>query len=353
MGFPTDFQRPLTRWFQSHQEKLPWRMTRDPYRIWVSEIMLQQTTVAAVIPYYERFVERFPTVYQLAKADLDDVLSLWSGLGYYSRARNLHKGAQTIAKAWKGKLPQTVESLQNIPGIGRYTAGAIASIAFGQSTPLVDGNVMRVYARLFWIDKDVKKEQKYYWDMAHKVMPSHAPGDFNQGLMELGRRMCTPKNPTCLICPLRSLCQAAQKGKPEELPRRPARKATVPVTMGVALIQSRGRFLMVQRKEKTVLKDMWEFPMLATTKEKFSPTMITKNLDKEFALKTEVIKSLPTLRHSIMNQKITLYPFLCSLDKRPKKQKDWLWVGPEQINHLATSSMNKKVFNKYLAVGVI
>jgi len=337
------FQKPLIRWFQRYQERLPWRATQDPYKIWVSEIMLQQTTVNTVIPYYKRFIHEFPDCHRLAAASLEDVLKIWSGLGYYSRARNLHQGARYVVGHLQGRLPNDPEVLQKIPGIGRYSAGAIASIAFQKPVPLVDGNVIRVYSRLFWIDKDIKKHQKYYWDVAEQVMPQDFPGDFNQGLMELGRRVCTPTKPTCLLCPLRPYCRAVARGNPEALPKKIFRNPSHPVTMGVALICDQGRFLMVQRQGKTVLKDMWEFPMLATTKEKLSPKTITNNIVHEWQLKTEVIKMLPALKHSIMNQRITLLPFVLHLCEKTRKRKEWQWIKPDQIHHIATSSMNKKV----------
>ena len=339
------FQNSLIRWFQTHNERLPWRRTRDPYKIWVSEIMLQQTTVGAVIPYYQKFVRKFPNCRGLAQVPLKDVLSLWSGLGYYSRARNLHKGAKLVMEKYQGRLPKDPKALQKIPGIGRYTAGAIASIAFQKNVPLVDGNVMRVYARLFWITKDIKKHQGYFWKIAQDAMAQRRPGDFNQGLMELGRRICTPKNPDCRQCPLRKYCVAFSKGKPEALPRPLKQKETRPVTLGVALVQDRGRLLMVQRRDKTVLKDLWEFPTIpgGLTSQK-----IIQGLKTQWNLKTHVIQPLPRLKHSIMNQRITLYPFVCSLEVKARKRRQWQWIYPAMMDQMATSSMNKKTLTRFL-----
>src|SRR5688500_1720350 len=208
---------------------LPWRRTRDPYAIWVSEIMLQQTRVATVIPYWERWLGRFPTVGALAEAPLDDVLAHWAGLGYYTRARNLHRGAREVVARWGGALPETAGGLREVPGIGAYTAGAIASIAYGERAPLVDGNVARVLARVFGIETDVKSTVgvKKIWALAGALMEGLAdgtdPGDLNQGLMELGATVCAPRSPSCLACPLTAVCVARKQGRQDELPVVPAR----------------------------------------------------------------------------------------------------------------------------------
>ncbi|HEY5946784.1 MAG TPA: A/G-specific adenine glycosylase, partial [Kofleriaceae bacterium] len=210
--------------YKRDRRDLPWRRTRDPYAIWVSEIMLQQTRVQTVIPYWERWMARFPTVTALAAAPLDDVLAAWAGLGYYSRARNLHAGAQAVTSAFAGALPRRASELRAVPGIGPYTAGAIASIAYGERAPLVDGNVARVLARVFAMRDDIKSSagQKALWQRAGELMAAlpddHAPGDLNQGLMELGATLCSPTSPRCLLCPLAASCEAARTGRQDELP---------------------------------------------------------------------------------------------------------------------------------------
>ncbi|HEX7701472.1 MAG TPA: A/G-specific adenine glycosylase [Kofleriaceae bacterium] len=209
---------------------LPWRRSSDPYAIWVSEIMLQQTRVQTVIPYWQRWMAKFPTVRALADAPLDDVLAAWAGLGYYSRARNLKKGAEAITAKWDGKLPQRASELREVPGIGPYTAGAIASIAFGERAPLVDGNVARVLARVAGIEHDIKSTagQRALWERAGALVAAlpegAAPGDLNQGLMELGATLCTPTSPRCLLCPLATACIANRTGRQAELPRAARRK---------------------------------------------------------------------------------------------------------------------------------
>jgi A/G-specific adenine glycosylase len=252
---------------------LPWRRTRDPYAIWVSEIMLQQTRVATVIPYWERWMARFPTVSALAEAALDDVLAAWAGLGYYSRARNLHAGAQTVDARFGGALPSRAAELREVPGIGPYTAGAIASIAFGERAPLVDGNVARVLARVFAIEHDIKSSAggKALWAAAGALMaalpPAAAPGDLNQGLMELGATICAPTQPRCLVCPLVRDCAAARTGRQDELPVVAARKkpSELPVlarTLVWIEDAGEGEIVLVRRTPDGLFGGLWELPPL-------------------------------------------------------------------------------------------
>lgn len=257
--------------YRKVKRDLPWRRTRDPYAIWVSEIMLQQTRVATVIPYWERWMAKFPTVTALAKAPLDDVLAAWAGLGYYSRARNLHRGAQTIGTTWRGALPRHAAELRTVPGIGPYTAGAIASIAYGERAPLVDGNVARVLARVFGITLDIKSTAggKALWARAGELMTAlparAAPGDLNQGLMELGATVCSPTQPRCLVCPLAKLCTANASGRTDQLPVVPARKkqADLPLLAWTLVWITRGdQIVLVRRAPEGLFGGLWELPPL-------------------------------------------------------------------------------------------
>jgi A/G-specific adenine glycosylase len=253
--------------FRSMRRDLPWRRSRDPYAIWISEIMLQQTRVAAVVPYFERWMTRFPTITALASAPLDDVLAAWAGLGYYSRARNLHRCARAVVEQHGGALPAAAAALRRLPGIGPYTAGAIASIAFGRPEPLVDGNVARVLARLYAIEAEIKSPAagRTLWRLAATLVPHDAPGDFNQGLMELGATVCTPLSPTCLVCPLVTLCQARAQGRERELPRMPARKRPeeLPLIDASALwIERRGKLLLARRAPAGLYGGLWELPQI-------------------------------------------------------------------------------------------
>ena len=256
--------------YLSVKRDLPWRQTRDPYAIWVSEIMLQQTRVATVIPYWHRWMARFPTVSMLADAALDDVLAAWAGLGYYSRARNLHSGARVVVERHGGTLPGRASELRTVKGIGPYTAGAIASIAFGERAPLVDGNVARVLARIGGIEHDVKSTAgtKALWAAAGELMVAlpadAAPGDLNQGLMELGATVCSPTSPRCLVCPVAGLCVARRTGRQDELPVMPRRKAASELPLLARTLvwidTPPGGVVLARRRAEGLYGGMWELP---------------------------------------------------------------------------------------------
>ena len=266
---PRAIARAVVAHYTGARRDLPWRRTRDPYAIWVSEIMLQQTRVATVIPYWERWMARFPTVAALAGAPLDDVLAAWAGLGYYSRARNLHAGARAIGERWGGALPRRAAELREVPGIGPYTAGAIASIAYGERAPLVDGNVARVLARVFAIERDIKSTagQKALWQRAGELMqalPDDAPpGDLNQGLMELGASLCAPAAPRCLPCPLAKLCDACRDGRQDALPitapRTPESRLPL-LARTLAWIERDGQIVLARRRAGGLFGGLWELP---------------------------------------------------------------------------------------------
>jgi A/G-specific adenine glycosylase len=244
--------------FDMHRRAMPWRETGDPYAIWVSEVMLQQTRVDTVRPYYRRWMGRFPTVQALAAAELDDVLRVWQGLGYYARARNLHRAARLICRELAGRVPDTVEGLRLLPGVGEYTAGAVASIAFGVRTPAVDGNVRRVLSRLYDLEAPSPSRLR---ELATGLVPAERPGDFNQALMELGATLCTPRSPDCAACPLAQWCRARALGVQEARPRRVASKPVPARTARTAvLLRQDGRVLLVRRRGGGLLAGLWEFP---------------------------------------------------------------------------------------------
>ncbi|MBL8953884.1 MAG: A/G-specific adenine glycosylase [Myxococcaceae bacterium] len=256
----------LLRWFDLHKRDLPWRGQRDPYAIWVSEIMLQQTQVSTVIPYYRRFLKRFPTVRALSAAALADVLGQWKGLGYYSRARNLHRAAQAIVAEHGGELPRTAAGLRELPGFGRYTSGAVASIAFGEEAPIVDGNVARVLSRVRAIEGlpgDKAREQRL-WAEAAELVKGERPGTLNEALMELGATVCLPKAPLCLLCPVSAHCVALKTGRVDELPPAKVRTARKRLELAVAVCRRRDRLLLARRPDAGLFGGLWELPTAPT-----------------------------------------------------------------------------------------
>jgi A/G-specific adenine glycosylase len=326
--------QPLLAWWDRGHADLPWRTTRDPYTIWISEIMLQQTQIATVIPYYERWLERFPTVQDLAAASLDEVLKLWEGLGYYSRARNLHAAAQTVVNELGSQIPTTAKELMKLKGIGRYTAGAIASIAFDEPAPVLDGNVIRVLSRLTDLPDDVTTTaaKKKLWQLAEDLVPAQRPGDFNQALMELGQQVCVPANPTCLLCPLSHLCLARERGTQLERPCRPPRKNIPHYDVAAGIIwQKRNTegheggtkvprentnkslhnsvFLVTQRPLTGLLGGLWEFPGGKQESGETLPQTLQREIKEELDIEIEVGDHLTSIKHAYTHFRITLHAF--------------------------------------------
>ena len=309
---------PLLSWWDYSHADLPWRRNKEPYAIWVSEIMLQQTQVATVIPYFERWMARFPTVQILAEASLDEVLKLWEGLGYYSRARNLHSAAQQVMAEFNGRLPRTLPELLKLKGIGRYTAGAIASIAFGQPAPVLDGNVIRLFSRLVDLTDDVTltATKKKLWQMAETAVSPHRPGDYNQALMELGQKICTPKKPACLLCPLAAHCMARQRGTQLERPVRPPRKNRPHYHVAAGIIWEKGttpsvngRFLIAKRPLSGLLGGMWEFPGGKQESGETLPQTLQREIREELEIEIQVNKFQISIKHAYTHFRITLHAY--------------------------------------------
>jgi len=258
----TGLSRLLLKWYHQHRRTLPWRDHPNPYAVWVSEIMLQQTRVDTVVSYFEKWMRLFPDVKSLANASERDVLNAWEGLGYYSRARNLHKAAKIVNEKFNGELPRNLDDLRSLPGIGHYTVGAIASIAFGMDEPTLDGNLRRVFSRLYDITEvaDSPAGENILWAYAAQNLPKGRAGDYNQALMDLGAMICTPKNARCSICPLMKICKARKNGKQEQRPVMKPKKQTPHYLCVSAVLIQRGRVLLAQRPSKGLLGGMWEFP---------------------------------------------------------------------------------------------
>lgn len=263
MSDPAALRAALLTWYTANKRDLPWRRTRDPWAVWVSEIMCQQTRVASVIPYFERFMARYPTPADLAGAPLDELLTLWAGLGYYSRARNLHKAAGQVVERHGGQIPLDPKAFGALAGVGRYTCGAVLSIAFDQPEPVVDGNVVRVFSRLLCIEEDPRQPaiRKGLWDFAARLVPGERPGDLNQAIMELGALVCRPKSPTCLLCPVRPHCLGFETGRAPHLPVKPKR-APRPITRFTAGLARTpdGAIWLAQRAGEGLLGGLWELP---------------------------------------------------------------------------------------------
>lgn len=342
------FQRKLLAWYVKHKRDLPWRRTKDPYRIWVSEVMLQQTQVDTVIPYYKRWFKRFPTVKSLASASLDEVLKAWEGLGYYSRARNLHKAAKEITEKRRGKFPKDFEEIQKLPGIGRYTAGAIASIAFHLPYPVLDGNVARVLVRLYAISKPpaLPEIRKELWDHATHLLPKKQPGDFNQVLMELGARICLPKKPLCLFCPVHEHCEARHLGMEESLPTKSPRRKIPLLEVAVAILKDRGRYFIQRRPPEGLLGGLWEFPGGKIEKGEKPDGALQRELEEELGVRARVLRKLPLVRHAYTHFRVILHPFECRLDGGKPKKNDSpsRWVRLEEFSRYAFPTANRKIF---------
>jgi A/G-specific adenine glycosylase len=339
---PAALRARLLRWYRANRRALPWRATRDPYRVWVSEVMLQQTTVKAVLPFYERFLERYSTLAALAAAREEDVLALWSGLGYYHRARNLLRGARHVMERHAGAFPSSLEAALAIPGVGLYTASAVLSIAHGRPLPVVDGNVRRVLARLLALrGKQFRKDGPYY-NVAQDLLDSDAPGDFNQALMELGAIVCTPAKPACGACPVAAACKARALGLIERLPEGRARRAPVRVTIAAALVEQRGRVLLVRRPEGRLLGRMWELPQ--TGLESKGRADLVRELRERHGLEIECGQPVARARHAITYRRLSLVGYRARLRGRvPRDSERFRWAAPEELAGLAVSSMTRKL----------
>lgn len=301
----------LLTWFAVHARDLPWRQERTPYRVWVAEVMLQQTRVETAVAYYRRFIARFPTLDSLAAAALEDVLKVWEGLGYYSRARALHRAAQEVLRDYGGQLPAEVAALRQLPGIGAYTAGAIASLAFGIPAPAVDGNVRRVLARVLALPAPRPAELEA---AARILLPAESPGPFNEALMELGATLCRPAAPQCGECPWRDWCRARQQGDPTQFPAPKPRKV-IPHYDVVAAVTARedGRMLVARRRPEDMLGGMWEFPGGKRQEGETLPAALRRELQEEMAIDIAVGEQLTVVRHAYTHFRITLYAFACRL----------------------------------------
>jgi A/G-specific adenine glycosylase len=337
--------RLLLNWYDQHGRTLPWRDHPDSYAIWVSEIMLQQTRVETVIPYFEKWMSLFPDVSTLANASEQDVLNAWEGLGYYSRARNLHKAAKIVAEKYNGSPPRDLTDLRSLPGIGRYTVGAIASMAFGMDEPTLDGNLRRVYSRLFDVSEfaDSTAGEKILWDLAAQNLPKGQAGDYNQALMDLGATICIPKNPRCLFCPLMKICESRKNGTQHARPVLKAKKMSVHYIHAAAVIINRGRVLLAQRPSDGLLGGMWEFP---NSKVNADPAKeLTKVINAAYKLKVKKKEALGVVQHAYTHFKVAVHAFRCEAVSVPKS-KDLQWVKLNELDDYPMGKVDRQIAHK-------
>jgi A/G-specific adenine glycosylase len=345
-GIPK-FRRRLLSWFAQNKRDLPWRRTRDPYRIWLSEIMLQQTRVAAVIPYYERFLGSFPNMRSLARAQTEQVLLNWAGLGYYSRAKNLQRAAKAIVADHGGDFPRDYEKALALPGVGRYTAAAVLSIAFDAPHAVVDGNVARVLARVGAWRGDVRSPATWpeLTAAAHDLLARNTSSDWNQAMMELGATVCTPKSPRCGECPVKSWCRAHKLGIAEELPSARKKPATVAITLAAAvLLDPRGRTLLVRQVDSdgALFSRMWQFPAIEITRAD-AGLALAGHMHEKFGVAVKGnLAPLATARHTVTFRKIRLEPYLIHVEQLPRaKGARTVLLG--QIRRLPISNATRKI----------
>ncbi|MFZ5434116.1 MAG: A/G-specific adenine glycosylase [Calditrichota bacterium] len=347
----------LVRWYRANLRDMPWRWTRDPYRIWVSEILLQQTQVQTVIPYYHRFLEAFPTVRALAEAPLDAVLKAWEGCGYYARARNLHRAAQIVMNEYNGRIPDHAAALIRLPGIGKYTAAAIASLAFDEPVAVIDGNIERVLARILCEKRLLKMapvlrrlDRTADGLMQAAVELGIAPREFNQAIMELGATVCMPRLAWCAKCPLKSECRArAALTDVTLLPRKAASPVVPHYDIGAAIIQRNGLILITQRPSDGLLGGLWEFPGGKRHDGETLEECTAREIREELAIEIEVGDLVVKVRHAYSHFKITLHAFACRYQAgriRKIGVADYRWVKPEELSRFAFPKADRAILEK-------
>lgn len=348
-----DFRTRLLSWYDKNKRSMPWRDCEDPYRTWISEIMLQQTRVDQAIPYFQRFMKRFPTVHDLAEADQQEVLKVWEGLGYYSRARNLHHASKTVVSDFDGEIPDTEEDIRKLKGIGPYTAAAVLSIAFSKPYAVVDGNVIRVLSRYFGIEEDVRsqKTKSTIQEAADELLDPERPGDFNQAVMELGATICTPTSPGCEACPVSSGCTAYATLKTDTIPYKSPSKKRPHHHIGVGIIKRDDRVLIALRPEDAMLGGLWEFPGGKQKKGEEIEKTVRRELREELGVEIAITKPFMKLDHAYSHFKITLHAYLCELkngEPSAKSSQRVLWVPVNELEEYPFPKANRKLTEKLM-----
>lgn len=345
---PPQFRQALISWFENNQRALPWRQTNDPYHIWVSEVMLQQTQVGKVVGYYQRFLTKFPALGDLANANLQELLKAWEGLGYYARARNLRKAAKIVVSDMGGKVPTDYDTFRKLPGVGDYTAAAVQSIAFGHSYAAVDGNVKRVIARMFMLDSPVNdaKFHKVFREKASFLLDRDKPSTFNQAMMELGAMICRPKSPLCTVCPVHLFCAAFQVACQDQFPLRLKRKPIPSYHLVVAVIRKGDQILITQRRTDGLLGGLWEFPSGGIDDAEESPADVCRRIIQgDFNLQIEVTGFLTQTQHTYTHFKTTMEVFECRYQSGKivlDRAQDYRWIKVDEIGQYPLIGANHK-----------
>lgn len=357
------FRRALLSWYARHKRSLPWRESKDPYAIWVSEIMLQQTQVATVLDYYARFLKRFPNVRSLALADEQSVLALWAGLGYYRRARQLHAAAKVIHEDFGGEFPRRFEEVLSLPGIGRYTAGAITSFAYDDRQPVLEANTIRLFSRLIALREDPTStaSQNRLWEFATEILPARSGcGELNQAVMELGSLVCTPRRPECSQCPAQSFCPTHHQGLHDEIPKPKIKAAPIEQTHGLVLVERRGRYLMRRNEPGGWWEGLWDFPrtkldergMKIGSVGRHKPlamecqSRIQAQLANDLGLDCQLQRWVKTMRHGVTKYRIRLLCFEAEVHSEFRLKQcpgHWKWVTPEDVAELPLTSTAQKL----------
>ncbi len=343
------FRKSLIGWYLSQRRDLPWRDTSDPYQIWVSEVMLQQTQVATVIPYFNRFIDSFKDLESLARADLQEVLKAWEGLGYYARARNLHRATQIVLKEYGGIIPNRWEEFRRLPGVGDYIAAAVLSIAFEQPYPVVDGNVKRVLARLVLVEDPVNKASstKKFKTIADSLLERNEPGTFNQAMMELGAVVCKPQQPLCDDCPVQRVCRAHRSARVQNYPVKLKRQPTPEYHIAVGVVFKNRHVLITRRKPDGLLGGLWEFPGGKIQKGESPEVACSREIKEEVDLAIKVDAHLSRVRHAYTHFKIVMDVFCCSYVSGRVALKgpvDYRWVKLQELEDFPFPKANHKFF---------
>lgn len=348
----TSFQETLLSWFHKNHRDLPWRKTYDPYHIWISEIMLQQTQMERAISYFERWIEKLPDIKSVANSSEEKILKLWEGLGYYSRARNIFKTAKILVQEHNGTLPAAHKSLLNLPGIGKYTAGAIMSLAFNQEYPIVDANIKRVFARFFNIDTPVKTKENinFIWDKEKKLIPKRKARFFNQALMELGALICLPKNPKCRSCPVSKKCMAHRLDVVDERPIPGKAKNFVYIDMVTGILTHKGKIFIQKRNKNDVWAGLWEFPGGKLKVNETPQQALQREYFEETEFKITDLKKITIVKHGYTKYRVTLHCFYCSLKNGQSKPtlhaaQEYRWVTHKELINYAFPAGHRKLID--------